>query len=461
MGIEENSTIEHKDLRKKATQEYLRRLKKICRSELSTKNKITAINQMALPVLSYGFGIIDWPQRDIDNLDVKTRKVLTMHKLIYRNQCMDRVYLPRREGGVGLIEINDALRNTIINLSQYLETTGDKLLKLVKTHHQNNLSEHKSITKLAEIFGKEHNLHFTTNSLGTETPQQENNDQEQNLNEEETKRTTYMQSERSKKRERWKNNKRAGLFFQETQKNYIDQKGSFLWLQNGILTFNEERLMMAAQDQGLMTNGLKKVCGLTADDKCRFCHTETESPSHLMSGCKILLADGHYTKRHNRICRYLHWKILNDRGIPTEKVWQHEPEPVTANEDVTVFYDKIIPSGRFIESGAVKPDLVVWDQKKRTALIIDVCVPNDLGINRAEREKVTKYQDLKYALKESWNLSSVEVIPVVVGATGLMKDNLQGYLDIIPGKPQRHEVQEAAVRGTISILKRALGAHFL
>ena len=42
-----------------------------------------------------------------------------------------------------------------------------------------------------------------------------------------------------------------------------------------------------------------------------------------------------------------------------------------------------------------------------------------------------------------------------------MKDNLQGYLDIIPGKPQRHEVQEAAVRGTISILKRALGAHFL
>ena len=81
---------------------------------------------MALPVLSYGFGIIDWPQRDIDNLDVKTRKVLTIHKLIYRNQCMDRVYLPRREGGVGLIEINDAMRNTIINLSQHLETTGDK-----------------------------------------------------------------------------------------------------------------------------------------------------------------------------------------------------------------------------------------------------------------------------------------------------------------------------------------------
>ena len=88
---------------------------------------------MALPVLNYGFGIIDWPQKDIDNLDVKTRKVLTMHNVIYRHQCMDRVYLPRREGGLGLIEINDALRSTIINLSEYLVTTTDNLLLLVKS----------------------------------------------------------------------------------------------------------------------------------------------------------------------------------------------------------------------------------------------------------------------------------------------------------------------------------------
>ena len=87
-------------MRKKATQEYIRRLKKICRSELSSKHKIAAINQMALPVLTYGFGIIDWPQIEIDNLDVKTRKILTMHNVLYRHQCMDRVYLPRREGGV-------------------------------------------------------------------------------------------------------------------------------------------------------------------------------------------------------------------------------------------------------------------------------------------------------------------------------------------------------------------------
>ena len=215
---------------------------------------------MALPVLTYGFGIIDWPQIEIDNLDVKTRKILTIHNVLYRHQCMDRVYLPRREGGVGLIEINDALRSTIINLAQYVETTKDKLLELVKKHHKNHLSEHKSITKLATIFRKENNINI-------EEPEENTVSQEANNNQDPVPtpqpKNIYTESERIKKREKWKNNKRAGLFYKEIEKPYIDRKGSFTWLQNGILTYNEERLIIAAQDQGIMTNGLKKVCKLT------------------------------------------------------------------------------------------------------------------------------------------------------------------------------------------------------
>ena len=195
LGIEENSTLEHKKLREKATQEYIRRLKKICRSELSTKNKITAINQMALPVLSYGFGVFDWPQIAIDQLDVKTRKILTMHKVLYRNQCMDRVYLPRREGGIGLIEINDALRSTIINLSEYLENTQNKLLKLVKNHHTNTLTEHKSIIKLAKIFKKANNI----TPGETNIPQENTNQEENAIEENRLPQNAYIMSERRKK----------------------------------------------------------------------------------------------------------------------------------------------------------------------------------------------------------------------------------------------------------------------
>ena len=69
---------------------------------------------------------------------------------------------------------------------------------------------------------------------------------------------------------------------------------------------------------------------------------------------------------------------------------------------------------------------------------------------------MNKYQDLKNDLKQTWELEKVEIIPVIVGATGLMKTNLKSYLKSIPGNPSADEVQLAAVTGTVSILKRAL-----
>ena len=111
----------------------------------------------------------------------------------------------------------------------------------------------------------------------------------------------------------------------------------------------------------------------------------------------------------------------------------------------------------FIENSVIKPDLVVWDKLTRKALIIDVSVPSDYGLNRAERDKISKYQALKNDLRSTWNLRSAEVIPVIVGATGLQKTNLTKYLEEIPGKPDPYEVQLSAIKGSITILKRALG----
>ena len=102
LGVEEDDNIQHKKMWENVGKEYLRRLKKICRTQLTPKNKISAINQLAIPIMTYSIGIIDWPQRDIDKLDTKTRKILTLHKMTYRNQCLDRIYLPRIKGGMEL-----------------------------------------------------------------------------------------------------------------------------------------------------------------------------------------------------------------------------------------------------------------------------------------------------------------------------------------------------------------------
>ena len=57
----------------------MRRLKLVLGTELSEKNKIQEIGSLAVPVLRYTFGIINWPQGELQKLDRKTRKLLTIH----------------------------------------------------------------------------------------------------------------------------------------------------------------------------------------------------------------------------------------------------------------------------------------------------------------------------------------------------------------------------------------------
>lgn len=84
LGTEENGSIQHTTMRKKASSEYLSRLK-VCKVQHTNKNKIADINQLGMPVLSYSFAIIDCPQTEIYKLDIKARKILTPQGH-YRNQ---------------------------------------------------------------------------------------------------------------------------------------------------------------------------------------------------------------------------------------------------------------------------------------------------------------------------------------------------------------------------------------
>ena len=155
LGIEENAGIEHKVMRTKITNEYFKRIKAICKTELTIKNKIQCINQLALPVITYSFGIVDWPQYLINEIDVRTRKMLTLHKVTYRTQCLDRIYLPRCEGGLGLLEVNQSFKSSIVALSQYLHCAKDPLMRLVAKQHKEVLPQNVSVTKMADIFSED------------------------------------------------------------------------------------------------------------------------------------------------------------------------------------------------------------------------------------------------------------------------------------------------------------------
>lgn len=441
LGIEEANNIDHKKMRSVYKEGYVKTVKVILKTKLSPKNKILAINQFALPKIQYSFGIIDWPQHDLNAIDILTRKLLCQYKVFYKDQCHARLYIPRAKGGMGLIEIDATYKATIISLAQYIVSAKGKYAPILKNHY--SASSQKSLITLGETFLKPQKLEYGQ----TEATKQARKT-----------RRKFVQQRQDLNKEDWKKNKRAGRFANRMEEQEIDKNKSYEWLKRGVLNFDNERIILAAQDDGLLTNSLKKIMKLTNNDKCRFCQNEVETVTHLVSGCHKLRNEGRYTVRHNNVCRVIHWRLCQRYGFNTHDVsWKHNPQPFMENQYAKITYDAPIPAARHVTNGAVRPDIVVLDKRDRRGYIIDVCVPNDYGIARQEVEKVTKYQPLKNDIGVTYRFKPVDIIPIVIGATGVMKRNLESYINLLPCKVTSLELQIEVVRETVSILKRALG----
>ena len=86
-------------------------------------------------------------------MDRKTRKLLTMGKMHHPKADKDRLYLPRKFGGRGLIQIERSYKITTIGLNAYIDKTEDKLLGIVRDHDKTRNT--KSLKYEAAKFEKE------------------------------------------------------------------------------------------------------------------------------------------------------------------------------------------------------------------------------------------------------------------------------------------------------------------
>jgi hypothetical protein len=121
-------------MKERLKQEYIRRLRMILKSELNARNKITATGALAVPVLRYSFGIINWRIEKIKQIDKKTRKMVTVYKMHHPKADIDRLYVKRTEGVRGLVQIEVAYKAEIINIAEYLNTKykEDQFVNVVK-----------------------------------------------------------------------------------------------------------------------------------------------------------------------------------------------------------------------------------------------------------------------------------------------------------------------------------------
>ena len=114
LGMEEGEGVQHHKMKVKIIKEYKRRIKLVLKSELNARNKIAAINTLAVSVILYSYGVIDWKLDEIQNLDRMTRRQLCMNWMLAKKADVDRMYLPCQEGGRLLMNLEKEYKTKMI-----------------------------------------------------------------------------------------------------------------------------------------------------------------------------------------------------------------------------------------------------------------------------------------------------------------------------------------------------------
>ena len=415
LGILEADNILHTEMKNLVTKEYIRRVKKVLRSQLHGRNCIQAINTWAVPVVRYGAGVLSWKKEETKALDVKTRKLMRIHGAHHPQGDVDRLYVSRSLGGRGLHSIEEVVSREINALTTFVKRSKDP-----------------EIIRLKDHFVKEKIL------LGEEI------DKEADRSKHEEKR-----------RDAWTSKVMHGQYPRQML-TVADTGSSWDWLTQQDLKKETEGLLIAAQDQALRTNYIKHKIDKTPGSSplCRLCRAHYETIDHILNGCPKL-AQTEYKCRHDKVAAALHWSLCKEYGFSYSKKWyEHRAEKVLENDSVKLLWDFHVQSDHMIEH--CRPDLLLVDKVTNTATIIDVAVPGDVRILDREQDKILAYQDLKREIKKNWHLRKVSIVPIVIGALGSVTSNFRKHLDTVHCGLSISNVQKTALLGSARILRMVL-----
>ena len=100
-----------------------------------------AHNTFALPTITATVGILEWSIKEINDIDIKTRKILTMTGSLHPNSDVDKLYINRKEGGRGLKSVQILFESRVVALRQHLTQIASRsnILKFVYESEQNNI----------------------------------------------------------------------------------------------------------------------------------------------------------------------------------------------------------------------------------------------------------------------------------------------------------------------------------
>ena len=128
LGILQVDKVKGQEMKEKITKEYKRRVRKVLETKLNGENMIKGINTWAVSLIRYSAAFLDWTKEEKQSIDRKTRKLITMHKGLHPKSNTNRLYIPRKEGGRGLLSIEDTVVLANLGLKSYVRNSCERLL---------------------------------------------------------------------------------------------------------------------------------------------------------------------------------------------------------------------------------------------------------------------------------------------------------------------------------------------
>ena len=99
LGLLGKGDICQEKIKENIRKEYFKRLRATLKAKLNAEQFISSDKHMGR--------IIEWTKENVKEMDQKTRKIITMYGGLHPRSNVERLYLPRSEGGSGLVSIED------------------------------------------------------------------------------------------------------------------------------------------------------------------------------------------------------------------------------------------------------------------------------------------------------------------------------------------------------------------
>ena len=252
LGILEVDKFLEERMKLNVLKEYIRKLRKVLKSKLNGGNLVHGVNTWAVSLLRYSAAFVSWRKSELEANDRKTRKLFTIYGALHPKSDVDRLYIPRKEGGRGLISIKDCVELAIRGLEVYVHGCEERLIQ-ARGDKIDGL-EATSVLKRSKI---------------------------------------------EKRLKDWEEKVLHGQYLRQTKEVTSDQ--CWAWLQNGDLKRETESLIVAAQNQSIRTNLVKaRIDKSQGDSLCRMCRKVDESIDHIVSGCSKF-AQKEYKRGHDNL----------------------------------------------------------------------------------------------------------------------------------------------------------------